>query len=563
MVSGRREVSDTLADTIKILDAVSTRVFPVSEPPIPQRDAFLADVRTHALRTCLNDILIPNMPMELSLVSPWIESVKEAAEAEEAFVPPLTRRIIQPFFVAAAGQTWANSRRYVTAEAVRRLVLGGWGGWDAMEVQRDRMVTSVVEVEVEDEIDPSDKPSNGHGDRNHHLVPASTGPPGKPMATGTVHPTVADNKMDVDETVDDGWGFDGEQAPPNSIQPASRHLIDTIGNSDDQSGGEGWDFDGSAMNSHTAAVSAKPIRKPVREAKRLGKKVARARTVAEDDPWESGTESTHEGLAPESQDDERAEPPENTQADEDWNVWEEDQSLIKPKNSDVQKAVPATPRTKRKVLQAQTRVIKEKAIVSRACNQLLALAQEMLDESEQLQSMHFSSPSFVGASPTMDAAATDVFGIYRALLPVHLAPQLRGVPTLAMQLYNDCLHLSDRVTLLSSVHPGWRDGDSISRRLAGLGEHVFEVQLQLQRDEILEVLDGANGFVEMGEERAFRRCEKVVNEVRHNIERLARMLKVRKTLVAPADIPIACLADHDVSVGDGPRARFRYSAYIE
>lgn len=137
------------------------------------------------------------------------------------------------------------------------------------------------------------------------------------------------------------------------------------------------------------------------------------------------------------------------------------------------------------------------------------------------------SPSFASAHDILTASANDIFDIYRSLLPTHFVAQLRDVPTLAMQLYNDSLHLSARISALRDKYHFWETAEDVSRRLIAAGEHAFEAQLVIQRDALMGILDEAGGFGHTGIEGSFRRCERAIRQVKHSIESLARVLKVR------------------------------------
>jgi hypothetical protein len=93
-----------------------------------------------------------------------------------------------------------------------------------------------------------------------------------------------------------------------------------------------------------------------------------------------------------------------------------------------------------------------------------------------------------------------------------------------MQFANDCSHLAERVEKLCET--GAWDGANTSRRLREAGEQAFETQLQVQLESLMSILDDAAGFVETGTDVGYRRCEKVVKQVEHNIESLTRALKV-------------------------------------
>ena len=114
--------------------------------------------------------------------------------------------------------------------------------------------------------------------------------------------------------------------------------------------------------------------------------------------------------------------------------------------------------------------------------------------------------------------------------------QLRDVPAVAMQLYNDSVHLSSCVMKLRETFQWWDAAEDISKRLKAVGELVFEEQLAAQREALMGVLDDAGGFSETADEGSFKRCERAVRQVQHNLETLARTLQVNSadSFVAPA-----------------------------
>lgn len=136
------------------------------------------------------------------------------------------------------------------------------------------------------------------------------------------------------------------------------------------------------------------------------------------------------------------------------------------------------------------------------------------------------SPSFAVSSEILLSAATDVFDLHRSLLPSHFAPQLRDVPTLSMQLHNDAHHHADRVAELANVYPAWADSELVAARLRALADHAFETQLAGQREGIMEVIDEADGFASVGTDQGMRKAERAVAGVVHNVDTVARVLKV-------------------------------------
>ena len=140
----------------------------------------------------------------------------------------------------------------------------------------------------------------------------------------------------------------------------------------------------------------------------------------------------------------------------------------------------------------------------------------------------FSSASFTLAPNILLSSATDVFDLYRALLPSHYAPQIRDVPTISMQVHNDALHLAARVDELSKLYPEWTASGDVITRLHGLADHIFENQLEAQKEGLMETIDQARGFA-LGTDVGLKNAEKAISGVVHNIETLSKVLNVRES----------------------------------
>lgn len=143
-----------------------------------------------------------------------------------------------------------------------------------------------------------------------------------------------------------------------------------------------------------------------------------------------------------------------------------------------------------------------------------------------------SSPSFSDATstPILLESILDVFALYRALLPAHFSTQLRDVPAISFQAYNDAVYLSTLVLSLAVPSP-LTDEHALSGeadRLLALAEHLFDAQLDAQRASITEALDELDNFEDTADEKVFRRAERGIRGIVHDIESLARVLKVSK-----------------------------------
>ena len=94
-----------------------------------------------------------------------------------------------------------------------------------------------------------------------------------------------------------------------------------------------------------------------------------------------------------------------------------------------------------------------------------------------------------------------------------------------MQVYNDSIHLSDRLEAVSSNHPTWSSSDT-QRRLRESGEACFERELERQRSGLVTTLDG----IEWGRGvDGLKRSLAVPKQVRNDLEDLSRMFHVSRT----------------------------------
>jgi hypothetical protein len=134
------------------------------------------------------------------------------------------------------------------------------------------------------------------------------------------------------------------------------------------------------------------------------------------------------------------------------------------------------------------------------------------------------APSFslAPAPGLLQTTTTEIFDLYRSLIRSHFDAQLQTVPTLSMQVYNDSIHLSDRLNELSRQYESWQSSD-VCRRLREFGEGSFERELERQRDSLISTLDTLEW--DRGVE-GFKRGASVPGRVRGDLEDLSRMFQV-------------------------------------
>jgi hypothetical protein len=136
------------------------------------------------------------------------------------------------------------------------------------------------------------------------------------------------------------------------------------------------------------------------------------------------------------------------------------------------------------------------------------------------------APSFALAPALLYTTTTEIFDLYRSLIRSHFAEQLQSVPTLSMQVYNDSIHLSDRVTKLAETYQAWSSSE-VQRKLREFGEGCFERELTRQRDSLVGTLDTIewNRGVE-----GFKRGARIPGQIRSDLEDLSRMFHVSPQL---------------------------------
>ncbi|WWD22883.1 hypothetical protein CI109_107378 [Kwoniella shandongensis] len=515
---------ETLGGVSAFLNYVSTTVFPSSSATIPERDSFLADICTGTFQATLDVLLLPSMPTQLSARQPYLQVLEKAVEVEKSFSPPT--RLLEPFFDSEAGPIWAQQRRFALADDTRKVVLSGWGGWEAEEKERTSEVVVLVEVEVEaqaGDVQMEGDDGFGWGFEEEEKAKRASEVEDQPSTGGDA---------DVTMREDDGWGFEGS-ATAGPSKSASPVKVKKQPDQNAEPEEDGWDLDPVVPAAEPAKPPSpvKPI-KPAREAKRLGKKVAKARHTDDDDPWGSASDSNFESpgssvLGTENGHGETPAVIPNTSSEETgptieegWG-WDEEQKA-EPVLAPTEPEPPApAKKTKRTELREEIRTVKEISLVSKACQSILDLAKIVLSEIQELHTSSYTSPSFSTTSitPILQQALSEIFTLYRAILPTHFSKQLEDVPSLAMQAYNDTLHLASEIATYST------DMEDDCQRLKALGENIFETQLEYQRRGIMEVLDELSRLEGTGDEKTFRQCERGIQGLVHNLESLSRVIK--------------------------------------
>ena len=355
----------------------------------------MAEIHTAIFQAILDNVILTAMPSSLPSIPKWLDIVHRALDIEEKHSTDESKAIVKPFFESNAGDAWANQRRKRVAEEARKLIVGGWGGWEAKEAERDREVVVTVEVEVDEEAEaeaPAEeavKNPDAFGwefeeDGAAKATQAQEKPKGEHIPPGK-----EDESMDADE----GWGFDeSAQAGPSSprasfkVPNGPEHSSETANLSVTDGEVDGWDFDDTAAP--LAPSPPKPvIAKPAREAKRLGKKVAKVRAVAEDDPWGSGPETILTDFAPPPPLQQPRLPSQQDEAEPQNDGWGWEETPVVERTTEIlAQAAPVPARNKRKELVEEKMVVHETFLISRACDKLVDMAERVLREARDLNS---------------------------------------------------------------------------------------------------------------------------------------------------------------------------------
>lgn len=387
-----RSMQDSLNDIAEVLNFVQTH-FVSKSSTLSENKAFTDGLRKDSYQLALDQLIIPSLPTRVDDLPIYLNVVLAASERSED--------VIKPFYDAQVGEAWGNKRRRAVGEDVRRLIVkDGWRGWEGQLVQREKDVVEIVEEEVE--VDGEEEHVNGvdsvvgNGSKSEKpvdhdnvekdqekedVVMGNEQEEGWGFEEKREEALNSQSLREVDEG--EGWGFDEAQPakPPTTTAP-----VDDVVE-------EGWAFDDDptppAPVEKPPPPPPKPA-KPAREAKRLAKKVGKAK-IQDDFEWGSESEATQSSLPspPLPQPPRRTPTPPPAQpmssvissaekADDGWG-WDEEEAKPTPVKRQ---------RRRIKVLKEQKRRVSEQYLISKACQDLLDMAQDMLREVVQLENQY-------------------------------------------------------------------------------------------------------------------------------------------------------------------------------
>ncbi|KAF9134647.1 Centromere/kinetochore protein zw10 [Mortierella sp. GBA39] len=136
-----------------------------------------------------------------------------------------------------------------------------------------------------------------------------------------------------------------------------------------------------------------------------------------------------------------------------------------------------------------------------------------------LSTLHEAGSLSENASPHLYKATRSLIDLYRALMPVHHARTLTNVPALAILFYNDCMYIARELekvpARLEDGIPGMDEvqyDDSIPA-LKTLARKWLDIQVQKQREELMESIDSAGGFRDSSVDIKFDACERSMKQI--------------------------------------------------
>lgn len=212
---------DVVNNLKDVLLFVANQVYPPpsSEPETAIQQQFVSEIRGESFRYVLDHLLLPAMPTSTSRLPAWVDLVHQSAEWEQQLAKGThSTTVLGSFLDTDAGERWILERQRVLLRQGRRFVYEGWAAWTwkDVEVKETEPTISAAVAEV-------------------------------------TEPEMGD---------DDGWGFDEDDQQPPRTEPSA--VV-----ADDSEENDGWDFDDEAPTVSQPVVP----KKPVKEARRLGKKV--------------------------------------------------------------------------------------------------------------------------------------------------------------------------------------------------------------------------------------------------------------------------------------------------
>lgn len=407
LCSDLQKVLDLLADTFQ---------YEERDPRVPVSNRWRESLGNQVLekmaQIIIKNRIEPISPTTRFLLQKWVNRIIQFVQFEEHasknFSEPVS--LIKMFFENEAGFHWARRMRTDLLEKTRTIIKGDWNGWEGVEVKKERLSGEVGVERFEDpSADKYDKPSAS--------VPGA--------------------RAYDDLSISEKQGTQKSTAAPVDNDPSDIR--------DDTASGSN-----SGSRDETSPVqTAVPLKKPIRQARKLGKK--------------------HKGNQARS-DETRPSTPTLRSAENDFIDQEQ------ARGSDEADPLAGRPTVEPEASQAEgPQVISERFTVSRACDAILELVFAVFENVQGLQAMDPPADSFRKLPETIGFIAPEILGLYGQLMPEAHASQIENVPALAMQFSNDCAHIAHVVESMA-LDTNWMPSEPMER-LRGLGEAAYQKQI--------------------------------------------------------------------------------------
>ncbi|KAG0212393.1 Centromere/kinetochore protein zw10 [Mortierella sp. GBA30] len=136
-----------------------------------------------------------------------------------------------------------------------------------------------------------------------------------------------------------------------------------------------------------------------------------------------------------------------------------------------------------------------------------------------LSTLHDAASLSEAGSLHLYQATRSLVDLYRALMPVHHARTLTNVPALAILFYNDCMYTArelEKIPLrMEDGIPGMDEVqyDDVVPALKALARKWLGIQVQKQREELMESIAEAGGFVDSGIDGNYAVSERAMKQV--------------------------------------------------
>ncbi|KAF9920529.1 Centromere/kinetochore protein zw10 [Linnemannia zychae] len=148
-----------------------------------------------------------------------------------------------------------------------------------------------------------------------------------------------------------------------------------------------------------------------------------------------------------------------------------------------------------------------------------------------LSTLHEARSLNENTSPHLYRATVSLLDLYRALMPVHHARSLTNVPALTILFYNDCMYIARE---LEKVPARLEDGipgmdeveyDNSIPALKKLGKAWLDIQVQKQREELMQSIDDANKFQDSSVENNFESYSRSMKQIVFVFKHLGKVWK--------------------------------------